>query len=236
MAHVRPICIQTCHHIASDSSCDRRVTRSRPAAPTSTSTTNLTFQLEAYRHNPLTIDLTIDTTRMNTTHRPVQRPLRLAASKPVATRSCPTFPRGSRHQETTNSEIQPPNKRQRISIPYAEADTMAETMGQTCRGEPAQDLSDMPLDVLFEIFELVLPMDLLHLARTSKALRNLLLRRSAISIWRAAFLNLPLAPPPRPEELTEPRWASLLFETDCTVSFFCLVSCARVLNISISPT
>lgn len=42
-------------------------------------------------------------------------------------------------------------------------------------------LTEAPLDVLFEIFGKLNPIDLLYLARTTKALRNILMRTSASS-------------------------------------------------------
>ncbi|KAI9057952.1 hypothetical protein FKP32DRAFT_1597907 [Trametes sanguinea] len=83
----------------------------------------------------------------------------------------------------------------------------------------------MPLDILFEIFGHLHPHDLLRLARTTKALRNILMRRSAITIWRNALANvedLPRCPP----DLTEPAYANLLFEPHC---HFCLK--ARVMTV-----
>lgn len=101
--------------------------------------------------------------------------------------------------------------------------------------KPRQNLQHfvrMPLDILFEIFEYLFPSDVLHLARTSKALRNVLMRRSAISIWKAAFSNHPVPSPPCPENLTEPQWASLLFDSYCSVSQYRYTLCSNILNIS----
>lgn len=85
------------------------------------------------------------------------------------------------------------------------------------RGGKLRDLPEMPLDILLEIFGHLLPLDLLHLIRTTKALRSVLLRRSSISVWKDAFSNLHIPPPPCPADSTEPKWASLLFDSYCHV-------------------
>lgn len=62
------------------------------------------------------------------------------------------------------------------------------------------------------------PYDLLKLARTTKTLRNILMSRSAITIWRTALQNvantgLPEVPP----DLTEPEFVNLAFDPYCHV-------------------
>ena len=59
----------------------------------------------------------------------------------------------------------------------------------------------------------------MHLARTTKDLRAILMNRSSISIWkhaRSQFDNLPDCP----DDLNEPQYAELVFGKACTV---CLV-------------
>ena len=63
------------------------------------------------------------------------------------------------------------------------------------------------------------PLDLLHLARSTKAFNRLLMSRESKPIWRAArnsVRDLPDCPP----DLSEPEYARLLFETECHVSKF----------------
>ncbi|KAI0072236.1 hypothetical protein K474DRAFT_1651392 [Panus rudis PR-1116 ss-1] len=74
--------------------------------------------------------------------------------------------------------------------------------------------ANLPLDILFEIFVYLQPIDLLHLARTSKGLRNLLMSRTAEPIWRDAAENV-TACPTRPPDVNEPTWTSLVFDTYC---------------------
>ncbi|KAK0226921.1 hypothetical protein EDD85DRAFT_940311 [Armillaria nabsnona] len=75
-------------------------------------------------------------------------------------------------------------------------------------------VSETPLDVLLEIFSHLEPRDLLHLCRTNKFLRSILLDRNSLSIWRDARQSLKDLPD-LPEDLSEPRYASLLFDKYC---------------------
>ncbi|KAF8996632.1 hypothetical protein BDQ17DRAFT_1249599 [Cyathus striatus] len=78
----------------------------------------------------------------------------------------------------------------------------------------AQRLVEMPFDVLFEIFQLLHPLDLLHLSRTMKALRGIILDRTSASVWKQARHNMN-GLPECPEDISEPCYASLLFENRC---------------------
>ncbi|TFK52553.1 hypothetical protein OE88DRAFT_1419649 [Heliocybe sulcata] len=75
-------------------------------------------------------------------------------------------------------------------------------------------LPSLPLDLLFEIFGHLLPLDLLHLARTTKPLRRILMQRSSVTVWRDALSNVEgLAP--CPEDMSEPAFANLAFDLHC---------------------
>ncbi|KAI0723949.1 hypothetical protein C8T65DRAFT_599659 [Cerioporus squamosus] len=86
-------------------------------------------------------------------------------------------------------------------------------------------LPDMPLDILYEVFLHLHPYDLLHLARTTKTLRRMLMTRSASTIWRRARENVP-GLPDCPKDMSEPAYANLMFDPHC---HFCLK--ARVLKV-----
>lgn len=151
---------------------------------------------------------------MNTSNLPTQRSQRVSASKSTTTKSYPTLPVASGgSQMNSHSEDQPLQKRRKTT----ESNATKFKSTTTCRSRPGklQELPNMPLDILFEIFEHLLPLDILRLSRTSKDLRRIIL--PAKSIWRITYSNLPIPPPPCPEDLTEPQWASLLFETNCSV-------------------
>ncbi|KAG7451980.1 uncharacterized protein BT62DRAFT_941002 [Guyanagaster necrorhizus] len=78
-----------------------------------------------------------------------------------------------------------------------------------------QKVTETPLDVLFEIFSNLDPLDLLQLSRTSKDLRALLLQRSSTSVWKRARENVE-GLPPLPDDLDEPKFAYLAFDKHCT--------------------
>ncbi|KAF8963395.1 hypothetical protein BDZ97DRAFT_1820622 [Flammula alnicola] len=78
-------------------------------------------------------------------------------------------------------------------------------------------LVEMPLDVLFEIFGMLEPLDLLYLARSTKDIRAILMNRSSISIWRRSRSNIPDMPE-CPDDLSEPQYANLAFAKNC---YFC---------------
>ncbi|KAF9473295.1 hypothetical protein BDN70DRAFT_925244 [Pholiota conissans] len=77
-------------------------------------------------------------------------------------------------------------------------------------------LLEMPMDILFEIFGQLNPIDLLSMARTTKAFRNILMSRTSITAWRAARSNI-AALPDCPDDLSEPQYATLMFLTRCSV-------------------
>ncbi|KAF9234851.1 hypothetical protein BU15DRAFT_65340 [Melanogaster broomeanus] len=75
-------------------------------------------------------------------------------------------------------------------------------------------LPELNLDVLFQILTFLHPMDLLNIARTTKAFRLLLMRKSSAFVWKAALgrvEGLPACPP----DLNEPQYAYLAFYPHC---------------------
>ncbi|EIN06540.1 hypothetical protein PUNSTDRAFT_136395 [Punctularia strigosozonata HHB-11173 SS5] len=66
-----------------------------------------------------------------------------------------------------------------------------------------------------EIFGHLQPLDVLHLSWTSKDFHSLLMRRSSVFIWRAAFANVPDLPD-LPPDMTEPQYARLAFAPLCS--------------------
>ncbi|EIW87300.1 hypothetical protein CONPUDRAFT_161870 [Coniophora puteana RWD-64-598 SS2] len=75
-------------------------------------------------------------------------------------------------------------------------------------------LPSMPLDILFEIFGRLTPPDLLHLSRTTKPLRCILMHRSAVFVWKDALANVPDLPA-APEGMSQPKFASLMYDAFC---------------------
>ncbi|KAF8171113.1 hypothetical protein BJ912DRAFT_1066319 [Pholiota molesta] len=75
-------------------------------------------------------------------------------------------------------------------------------------------LPSVPLDVLFEIFSHLAPLDLLRLSRTTKELRRLLLNRSSTFVWKAALSTVE-GLPACPEDMSLPCWTNLIFDHHC---------------------
>ncbi|KAI0768936.1 hypothetical protein BC629DRAFT_1535598 [Irpex lacteus] len=78
-----------------------------------------------------------------------------------------------------------------------------------------QQIMSMPMDVFYEICLHLQPKDLLSLARSSKELRSLFMSRKTLFLWKAARLNMP-GMPSCPEDMSEPAYASLMFDTHCS--------------------
>ncbi|KAF9781569.1 hypothetical protein BJ322DRAFT_1076985 [Thelephora terrestris] len=90
------------------------------------------------------------------------------------------------------------------------------TKGQAPSGRNVGKLAGllkMPPDVFREIVSDLHPMDILHLARTSLNIRAILMSRDSAHIWATArsVVGMPECPP----DLSEPQYASLMFERTC---------------------
>ncbi|KAI0072229.1 hypothetical protein K474DRAFT_1605514 [Panus rudis PR-1116 ss-1] len=89
-----------------------------------------------------------------------------------------------------------------------------------------QGLPKMPLELIFKVLSYLYPMDLLNLARTSKAFRQLLMSKHSAGDWLAARRNVPEMPN-IPENISEPAFANLLFDSHCHVRVFGIFECLR---------
>lgn len=82
----------------------------------------------------------------------------------------------------------------------------------------------LPTELLLEIFEFLYPIDLYSVIRSTKRLRSTLLDRGASSVWKEAFNRCSDVLPACPPDISEPRWASILFgPATCDVSCFTIV-------------
>lgn len=72
-----------------------------------------------------------------------------------------------------------------------------------------------------QVFELLHPIDLFHVSRTSKSFRALLTSPSTQGLWRTSFLRNSSQVPYCPTDVPILRWVDLLFgPAICHVSFF----------------
>ncbi|OJA11870.1 hypothetical protein AZE42_03262 [Rhizopogon vesiculosus] len=115
----------------------------------------------------------------------------------------------------------PPKKRARVSNVDGDDDPQNVELVKApkkARRQPKPGklagLRDLPLDILFEIFGHLNPLDILRLARTTKQFRRVLMHRSSMSVWKAARENVPNMPD-CPVFWTEPHYANLAFDPHC---------------------
>ncbi|KAF8607574.1 hypothetical protein BDV93DRAFT_272896 [Ceratobasidium sp. AG-I] len=110
----------------------------------------------------------------------------------------------------------------------------------TCEATSPKDAQDrkdiccyfttITVDVFKEITSLLVPGDILALARVNKFLRRLLMHRSAAHIWRSTEKNVEMLPP-CPRHLSHPRYAALVFTNNCSG---CGISVMRQLDEDLS--
>ncbi|KAF8559435.1 hypothetical protein OG21DRAFT_1503339 [Imleria badia] len=91
-------------------------------------------------------------------------------------------------------------------------------------GDKKQFLA-LPLDVIIEVFQRLEPVDIIHLARTTKGLRAFLFdRHRSRHVWKTAIGNVPDLPP-CPDHLSEPAYTHLAFVPVC---HGCFKPCATI--------
>ena len=126
------------------------------------------------------------------------------------------------------------HKKRKIELDEQSMKSQVDTFNmKTMKKGSLEKMKEIPLDVLFEvskllhpfiglldrisqIFSKLQPSDLLNLARSTKRLRTILMRKNTITIWRRARANTE-GLPPRPDDLTEPQYAELVFGQHCYV-------------------
>ncbi|KAM5542624.1 hypothetical protein V8D89_003585 [Ganoderma adspersum] len=85
-------------------------------------------------------------------------------------------------------------------------------------GSGATHVMNLPVDVFLEIVAYCRPLDLLRLSRVSSQLRGVLLAKRNKDVWVSARNTLDPPLPECPEDLSEPHYASLVFDRFCTAS------------------
>ncbi|KAJ3557701.1 hypothetical protein NM688_g1329 [Phlebia brevispora] len=95
-----------------------------------------------------------------------------------------------------------------------------ETLGSTTVCDRRQQLGilqpllGVPVEMFLEILRYLSPLDLLHLSRTSKRIRAVLMSRSSSRLWAAAWKNEEDLPP-CPDDITAPAFTHLLYKSRC---------------------
>ncbi|CAE6535525.1 unnamed protein product [Rhizoctonia solani] len=107
-------------------------------------------------------------------------------------------------------------KRTRLISPSPTSDSDSESKSPTSSNHGFQGFMSLPVDVFVNIASYFQLQDVLALSRVNSFLRRLLRSRESEPIWRSARLNL-VGLPPCPKELSEPKYAALLFSKICTL-------------------
>ncbi|KAF8186380.1 hypothetical protein BJ912DRAFT_462918 [Pholiota molesta] len=127
----------------------------------------------------------------------------------------------------------PPPKRQKTTT--ANTKTKAVTKRGKGKNKKTQEtfLIELPLDVLFEIFKSLQPLDLLNLSYTAKDLRSILTAEYAASIWKKSYTNVrPVygeLPPKCPSYVDIRHYTSVVFGRNC---LFCADPDATIVHTS----
>ncbi|KAL1703344.1 hypothetical protein EV121DRAFT_208201 [Schizophyllum commune] len=85
-------------------------------------------------------------------------------------------------------------------------------------------LSEMPVDIIYEICSKLHPRDLLQVSRTTKIWRDMLMnKKRSEGIWKNSYIGTE-GLPPLPEDIPIPKFVGLLFDRLC---HFCNASVSR---------
>ncbi|KAF5315850.1 hypothetical protein D9611_005055 [Ephemerocybe angulata] len=70
---------------------------------------------------------------------------------------------------------------------------------------------ELPTELLYDVLELAHPIDLLHLSRSNKAFRKLILSKRSEHVWKSAYDNYSELHPP-PDQVSPPKWTAMMFD------------------------
>ncbi|KAF9484949.1 hypothetical protein BDN70DRAFT_871944 [Pholiota conissans] len=108
------------------------------------------------------------------------------------------------------------SRRKRRKVAHTENQkTVVKNGKRAQRKGKVDNMRDVPLDVLIEIFSLLEPADLVTLSKVSHGLLDMMLDPSSSTIWKAARRNAVPAMPVCPLDMNELAFAELLFGNRC---------------------
>ncbi|OAX41097.1 hypothetical protein K503DRAFT_864114 [Rhizopogon vinicolor AM-OR11-026] len=113
-------------------------------------------------------------------------------------------------RETFKKPVKKRAKAVKVAVKKAVPAAKAKVSGSSRQKNTLSLIVTMPLDVLFEIFDLLQPSDLLHLSRTNKAFCEVLSSNNAASVWKTVRVNRGGIPDCMPG-MSEVQWANLFF-------------------------
>ncbi|PPQ97978.1 hypothetical protein CVT26_003127 [Gymnopilus dilepis] len=111
------------------------------------------------------------------------------------------------------SEGKRPDKRRKAGNPSRNTEVGPKSMTPVVN-EALKGFVGTPLDIMFEVFGQIHPLDLLHMAWTSKDLRKIILSRSSASVWRRSLSTVEDLPKCL-VGMNEPQYAHLMFDETC---------------------
>ncbi|KAF8977711.1 hypothetical protein BDQ17DRAFT_1339093 [Cyathus striatus] len=112
------------------------------------------------------------------------------------------------YESMTNREVKP----KETNLPPAKrAKTSLSSNALKLTSKQLADIFKIvPMDIWFEIFSWISPKDLITLTRTTKVIRETLMTKGAITVWKTARERFGV--PACPEDFSEPQWVALLFD------------------------
>ncbi|KAI0660265.1 hypothetical protein C8Q70DRAFT_913822, partial [Cubamyces menziesii] len=75
-------------------------------------------------------------------------------------------------------------------------------------------LMHLPMDIFYEVASRLHPLDLLHVSRTSKHLRSIVMSRKCKFLWSESLSRID-GLPPCPMGMSEPAYVALIFGRLC---------------------
>ncbi|KAJ3520657.1 hypothetical protein NMY22_g12655 [Coprinellus aureogranulatus] len=119
--------------------------------------------------------------------------------------------------------FKPPPKRRKTRHQWSTKKRKESAATREARKAFLCSFMELPQDIVLEVESMVLmfshlpPKGLLAISRTSKQFRSMMLSKRYTDIWRNSRAEFVVPVPDPPEGLSEPRWAALLFDTNCQI-------------------
>ncbi|KAF8912071.1 hypothetical protein CPB84DRAFT_1841774 [Gymnopilus junonius] len=126
----------------------------------------------------------------------------------------------------------PPRKKQKVALkakPNSSAPVEDDFRKIRGRRGALKTMTEMPVDILLEIFSQLQPVDLLHISRATKALRAIVLEESSKFLWEQVYRNVPgpEKPPACPPGMSPLHYTNVLYGRYCQS---CTSTPARVVH------
>ncbi|KAG6835068.1 hypothetical protein H0H93_005110, partial [Arthromyces matolae] len=118
-------------------------------------------------------------------------------------------------EDSDGQHVEPKKKRPKVAPKSSTTTPGVKFKNVRGRRGALKGIVEMPLDILHETFMYLTSADILHLSRTCKALRRLLMTKEAEYVWKQARNNLDDFPECIPDDLNEVQLAAIVFDGLC---------------------